>query len=184
MPAAQPVAVAFENGRAIARGALADVARAVHAAISDETRGPVHVFDSMTGRIIELDLRGSADEIVGRLAPSPVPARGRPKLGVVAREVTLLPQHWDWLNRQPGGASAVLRRLVDEARRSPEQQRREARDAAYRFIFAVAGDLPGFEEASRALFAGDDTSFEARMADWPADIRAQAMAMLRRGEER
>lgn len=98
--------------------------------------------------------------------------RGRPKLGVVAREVTLLPRHWDWLAAQPGGASQMLRRLVDEARRGDGGQlrKREAQEATYRFMSAMAGDLPGFEEAVRSLFAGDAAGFEAHMTTWPQDV--------------
>lgn len=174
--------VAFEGGQCLARGSLAAAGLAVRAAMTRPDHGPLLVIDGTSGRVVDLDLRGSDEAVARRLTPAP--ARGRPKLGVVAREVTLLPQHWDWLNGQPGGASAVLRRLVDEARRSPEQRRRGAREAAYRFIAALAGDLPGFEEASRALFAGDAASFAARMAGWPPDITAQALAMLRRGEDK
>ncbi|OZA80746.1 MAG: hypothetical protein B7X77_02015 [Caulobacter sp. 39-67-4] len=101
--------------------------------------------------------------------------RGRPRLGVVSREVTLLPRHWDWLAAQPGGASVALRKLVEAARRQGEgpERIRRSREAAYRFATAMAGDRAGFEAAMRALFAGDDAAFEARLVDWPADIAAQ-----------
>jgi hypothetical protein len=100
-------------------------------------------------------------------------------LGVVAREVTLLPRQWEWLATQPGGASAVLRRLVDEARKNgiPQQKRRAAQEAAYHFMLAIAGDLPGYEEATRALFADDRPGLEQRIADWPEDIRAHALRL-------
>jgi hypothetical protein len=107
-------------------------------------------------------------------APSSEPrGRGRPKLGVVAREVTLLPRHWEWLNAQSGGASVALRKLVDEARRANggRDRRRAARDAAYHFMSAMAGNLKNFEEASRALFADDRRKFTGLVAAWPADIR-------------
>ncbi|MCC6919245.1 MAG: DUF2239 family protein [Alphaproteobacteria bacterium] len=172
-----PTYAAFDGPRCIARGTLADAAVAVRAAMGTGAAGPLLVFDCTTGQVVDLDLRGSPEEVAGRVTPGP--ARGRPKLGVVPREVTLLPQHWAWLNRQPGGASAMLRRLVDAARRSPDMRRREARDAAYRFIAAMAGDLPGFEEASRALFAGDAAGFTARLAAWPADVRDLAMEIAR-----
>ncbi|WP_414684760.1 DUF2239 family protein [Methylosinus sp.] len=107
--------------------------------------------------------------------------RGRPKLGVVAREITLLPRHWDWLAAQPGGASAALRRLVETARREggADGRQRAAREAAYRFLSAVAGDLPGYEEALRALFSGDAARFEAQMTEWPKDVRAYALRLAR-----
>lgn len=132
------------------------------------------------GREVDFDLSGGPQALVARLAP---PAeeprgRGRPKLGVVAREVTLLPRHWDWLAAQPGGASVALRKLVEAARRASEgpDRIRAAREAAYRFASAIGGDLPGFEEAMRALFAGDDASLEMRLQAWPDDIAAQVRA--------
>jgi hypothetical protein len=169
---------AFDGHRLIAQGALAGVALAVKAA--GDATGPILVFDDATGRVIDLDLRGSDADIVARLASSAGSgeprSRGRPKLGVIAREVTLLPRHWDWLAAQPGGASAALRRLIDEARRADggESEARSAREAAYRFMSAIAGDLPGFEEASRALFGRDRDRFVRQIATWPADLRSHA----------
>lgn len=162
---------AFAGPRRIARGPLADVALAVTAA---DPAAPLLVFDDATGRVIDLDLRGGPEAIAARYAVVEAPrGRGRPRLGVVAREVTLLPRHWDWLNDQPGGASQALRRLIDDARRADagRTRRRAAHEAAYRFLSAMAGDLPGFEEASRALFADDPDRFAAQAASWPADIR-------------
>lgn len=134
------------------------------------------IFDP-EGRSVDFDLSGDAAALTLRLAPD-VEAprgRGRPKLGVVAREVTLLPRHWEWLAAQPGGASVALRKLVDAARRASEgpDRIRASRDAAYRFASAMAGDLPGFEEAMRCLYAKDDAGFEARIDVWPDDIAAQ-----------
>jgi len=110
--------------------------------------------------------------------PPPVPrGRGRPKLGVTAREVTLLPRHWDWLATQPGGASVALRRLVETARRSDAARARAAQEAAYRFINAIAGNLPEHEEALRALFANDLDGFAQRIAAWPVDVRGYALKL-------
>ena len=169
---------AFAGTARIAAGPLLDVALTL---TRQDAAEPTLVFEDATGRVIDLDLRGNAWDIEARLArrdaaPEPEsrsgPGRGRPKLGVVAREVTLLPRHWDWLASQPGGASAALRRLVDQARNaeSPKGPRRAGQEAAYRFLSALAGDLPGYEEAIRALFAGDLPLFQQRMAGWPADI--------------
>jgi hypothetical protein len=174
---------AFDGQRRLATGPLSEVALAVKHAVPRYE--PILIFSDGSGRSLDLDLRGSDAEILARLpavAPEPAPepevlneprGRGRPKLGVVAREVTLLPRHWEWLNAQPGGASVALRKLVDEARRvSGDRDRlRVARDAAYHFMSVMAGNLANFEEASRALFADDRRRFAGLIADWPVDIR-------------
>lgn len=192
--------VAFVGTRCIARGPLAEVALAVRTAASAGTEPPI-VFDEATGNVVDLDLRGEPAEILRRLddrrevaAPSHRAAdtapsrrgRGRPKLGVVSREVTLLPRHWAWLGAQPGGASQALRRLVDEARRTDRgtTERRAAREAAYRFLSAMAGNLPGFEEATRALFAGDRPRFRGHTSAWPEDVRRFAEERAFGAEER
>jgi hypothetical protein len=174
---------AFAGTRRIAAGAVNDVALKAKAAVD---RGEtVFIFDYATAQPIEIDFRGSAAEVRKRLAqrpPSPPQQAteaesprgpGRPKLGVVAREVTLLPRHWDWLSRQPGGASVALRKLVEEARRATgdKDRVRHAHETAYRFMSAMAGNLPNFEEATRALFAGDGRRFYPLIASWPEDIR-------------
>lgn len=171
---------AFAAGRRIAKGPLLVVAPHVKAAY-DAGAPQLLVFDDSTGRLVELDLRGSPDEVLGRLTPAPTAApRGRPKLGVTAREVTLLPSHWEWLAAQPGGASAALRRLVEEAKRSSQAARRQARDVAYRVMSALGGDLPDFEEASRAFFAGDFQRLEDLLASWPADVRDYVSGLVAR----
>jgi hypothetical protein len=137
----------------------------------------VLVFDDRTGEQLDLDLRKTAASAAADALASEehhcARGVGRPKLGVVAREVTLLPRHWDWLNRQPGGASVALRRLVDDARRvhADRDAMRAARESAYKFMTAIAGDLPGFEEAARSLFAGERGRFETHIAAWPEDLR-------------
>jgi hypothetical protein len=172
---------AFDGGRLIAAGPLKDVALAVKAALAAGAAGPVLTFSDADGAVVDLDLRGSDAEIVARLGASvdeaPQPrGRGRPKLGVVAREVTLLPRHWDWLAAQPGGASVALRRLVEQARRSDggATEANQAKAAAFRFLSATAGNLPGFEEALRALFASDRANFAERASRWPTDVRDYA----------
>jgi hypothetical protein len=181
----RPNFTAFMGQRLLAAGPLAEVALAVMNAARRPAAPPIVIFSDATGRPIDLDLRGTDREIIARL-PAPVPetaadetataeprGRGRPKLGVVAREVTLLPRHWEWLGAQPGGASVALRKLVDEARRAngDADRAREARDAAYHFMSVMAGNLTGFEEASRALFADDRRRFVGLVAGWPDDIR-------------
>lgn len=134
------------------------------------------VFDDETGRQLDLDVRGVMRPKSAIEEPR---GRGRPKLGVVAREVTLLPRHWDWLNYQPGGASVALRRLVDEARRTSgdRDKVRAAQEAAYHFMSAMAGNFAGFEEAARALFAYDRRTFSALIAEWPPDVRDHAVKL-------
>ncbi len=178
---------AFDGSRCIARGDVKEVAQAVKAVVDRGQCSTALVWDDITGEVVELDLRGTVEEVLGRLPSSDrdaeaaiAPRRpGRPKLGVVAREVTLLPRHWDWLNSQPGGASVALRKLVEEARRVNEgkDRVRTAREATYRFMSAMAGDEPGYEEAIRALFSGDQEQFDKHVASWPPDVRDHARRM-------
>jgi hypothetical protein len=177
---AQALCTAFEGSRRIGSGELGQVALKVKKVVDRGPRGPVLVFDDVTSEQIELDLRGTAADVSGRLtppAPAPAPEEprgpGRPKLGVIGREVTLLPRHWEWLLGQPGGASVTLRRLVEEARRAnaDKDRLRQAQEATYRFMSVMAGDAPGFEEATRALFAGKRDRFDELVAAWPADVR-------------
>lgn len=193
---------AFLGPRLLAQGSLSEVAQAAALALlRDAQAAPLLVFDA-EGQQIELDLRGSPTEVAARAAAMPAPttaspqaqagdapatprSRGRPALGVVAREVTLLPRHWEWLALQPGGASVALRRLIDEARRgerdgpqaaklAARQIARLAQERCYRFVRAIAGDLPGYEEGLRALFGGQAQAFEAAIQDWPEDVRVHA----------
>ncbi|MFP5515404.1 MAG: DUF2239 family protein [Alphaproteobacteria bacterium] len=176
---AETLCTAFRGERRLAAGDALSVARALRAALDAEPDGPpVLVFDDATGKVVDLDLQGSDAEVAWRLSPPPR-GPGRPKLGVVAREVTLLPRHWDWLNAQPGGASVALRKLVDEARKGNEAKDRvrHAQEAAYCVMLELAGDRPGYEEAVRALYAADRARFDALTADWPADLRDYARAM-------
>ncbi|MAQ84239.1 MAG: hypothetical protein CMH12_13515 [Maritimibacter sp.] len=158
----------FEDARLLARGTVADVAAKMQSAVA--RGGSVLAFDDATGKVVDLDLRGTPQEVAARHAEAPA-RRGRPKLGVKAREVTLLPRHWDWLSGQRGGASATLRRLVEQAMRGESATSRQAQDAAYSAATALAGDRPGYEEAMRALFAGDTGGMQVHMAAWPEDIR-------------
>lgn len=182
MPAPDTRCTAFQGWRQIASGLLRDVAVKAKALV-DTADEPVLIFDDETSRQIEVDFRGSAQDVLERIEGPEEPARGpgRPKLGVVAREVTLLPRHWDWLNSQDGGASVTLRKLVDQARRQSEvgSRKRRAQDVAYRFMSAIGGDLPGLENASRALFAGDRAKFLERIAEWPLDVRNHVETLAR-----
>jgi hypothetical protein len=179
-----PEYVAFDGVSRLAQGSLADVAVFVKEQAGSDLHPSVLIFKTETGEQIDLDLRGTLEEVRDRhLTTQPETAPqvgpGRPKLGVVAREVTLLPRHWDWLSQQRGGASVALRKLVEEARHlqaRPDAVRR-AKEATYRFMSVMTGNLDGFEEATRALYAGDGERFSDLTSSWPEDIRDHARGM-------
>jgi uncharacterized protein len=189
----EPAFVAFGGDRRIAAGDLREVARAAKQALDRDSDITVLIFDGLTSHAVDLDFRGSVDDVLARLpaaaptadiGPASPPHRGpgRPKLGVVAREITLLPRHWEWLARQRGGASVAIRKLVDDARRGSEDKDRirEGQEAAYRFMSAMAGNKPHFEEAIRALFAPDPRRFRELIAGWPTDVRDHAARLADR----
>ncbi|MBO1074214.1 DUF2239 family protein [Roseomonas marmotae] len=166
---------AFAGSRRLASGALAEVALHAKEALDRGVAAPVLIFDNRTSQVVEVDFRGQPSDVLRRLE-TPRRRPGRPRLGVVAREVTLLPHHWEWLRQQPGGASVALRKLVEEASggQAAPDRRRLALEACYRFLRIMAGDLPGFEEASRALYAGKRARFEALAGAWPEDLGPHA----------
>lgn len=177
---------AFSGTHRIASGELRHVAMKAKQAFDASPERPVLVFDDADARTLELPLELPAADLLAWLsrpqpqvggAPEQPRRPGRPKLGVVPREVTLLPRHWDWLAAQPGGASVALRKLVDEARKvnAGDDRRRAAQEASYRFILVMAGDAPGFEDVARALFAGDAQRFESLLLAWPEDVREHAL---------
>ena len=194
--------IAFEGSRCIASGTLREVALATKPVVdrwaSSISPPPVLIFEDASSEVMELDWRGTSADFLTRLSaqnhamtrlmpPAPIEKAatvsdaprgpGRPKLGVSAREVTLLPRHWEWLAGQPGGTSVALRKLVETARLSSETKDRVRHSGAvtYKFMSTMAGHEPGFEEASRALFAGDQAGFAARVAPWPADVQAHLL---------
>lgn len=200
---------AFAGYRRLASGSPLDVALALRVALDEGESATIIVVDDETSRTLELDLRGSVEEIRSRAEAEEAKRaeaesagetgpkadadpeaegsaeggrrkRGRPKLGVIGREITLLPRHWAWLGEQPGSASVTLRKLVERARRQglEADRRRHARDAAYRFMSTLAGDLPGFEEASRALFAGEVEQLGREIEEWPEDVRDHTRALV------
>lgn len=188
--------IAFAKHKRIALGEPKEVVTGVKAFVDGHLEVPVLILDANSSQPVEVDLRGSLATVLKRL---PVPSAnaspsnpsttegasrgpGRPKLGVVAREVTLLPRHWDWLAGQPGGASVALRKLVERAQRASAEsdRRREATESAYRFMHAMAGDEAGFEEASRALFAGNLERLQDEVARWPRDVRTHLLELAGR----
>lgn len=178
----------FAGHSSVASGALHTVVEAAKRFVDQHPEQNILVFDEQTGGQVELDLRGSLADVLAQLEPDTQTASephargpGRPKLGVVSREVSLLPRHWQWLEEQQGGASASLRRLVETARKSGEgaQRAKKAREAASKLMWAMTGNLPNFEEATRALFAKDQPRVEMLIAHWPKDLRNQVLKMTR-----
>lgn len=193
----------FNGYRRIASGSLRTIALKVKQVREDVADDPILIFDDNTGLCIDIDTRGTNEEVIERLSlleaslgsVRPIkddagaaesisgdagsdrsPSRGRPRLGVIPREVTLLPRHWEWLATQPGGASVTLRKLVEEARRSggDSERMRQRQERAYRFMSTIAGDMPGYEEAIRALFASERETFNSHISTWPFDVREHA----------
>ncbi|HYO54184.1 DUF2239 family protein, partial [Archangium sp.] len=176
----------FAGHRLIASGELTEVALKAKEWLDREENTPIRIFEDETGNPIDLDFRGTLYEFLDKLAKKRArkaeteqaeetrrAGPGRPKLGVISREVSLLPRHWEWLNSQPGGASVTLRKLVEEARRNSagRDRARRSQEAAYKFMSAMAGDFPGFEEASRAFFAKNHERFDQLIQAWPEDVR-------------
>ncbi len=186
---------AFNSNECVCSGDLLQVTRKAKEIIDRDELASILIFDDTTSEIVEVDFRGTMEDVLERLEKTTVVVNsvkaplesekrlkrgpGRPKLGVVSREVTLLPRHWDWLKSQSGGASVTLRKLVEEARRlnSGKDKVRYSQEVAFRFMSAMAGDFPGFEEATRALFAGDSERFNSLVASWSIDIRDYALKL-------
>jgi hypothetical protein len=187
---------AFAGTKRIASGELSDVALKAKAVLDQGKWTHVLIFDDVTSELIEVDFRGTAKDVVRRIGGKAAPAQhsdpeepkgpGRPKLGVIAREVTLLPRHWEWLASQPGGASVALRKLVEHARLANQgrDRQRRAQEATYRFLSAMAGNEPGYEEALRALFANNREVFHQMVKPWPVDIRNHAKRLAAAAFER
>ncbi len=192
-----PTWIAFTGHRRIVQGTPRDVLSRLKSLHDERPASSLLIFDAASSQPVEVDLRGSLAAVLRQLpadaspgATEPAgsaasPGPGRPRLGVVAREVTLLPRHWDWLATQRGGASVTLRGVVEQAMRASAvaDRKRLARESAYRFMHAIAGDEAGFEEASRALFAGDMQKLTEVVAKWPRDVRSHLLALAAREHE-
>ncbi len=187
-----PSWLAFVKTRCIAKGKPQEVVAAVKKHIDVHENDNLLVFDAGTSQLVELDFRGTPASVLKRMgmndsekppsATAPIVERspGRPRLGVTGREVTLLPRHWEWLGSQPGGASVALRKLVEQAIRANQEsdRQRNAQESACRFMTAMAGNNPGYEEATRALFSGDLTRLAELIAKWPRDIRSHTLSLV------
>lgn len=176
---------AFQNHKRVAKGPLEEIALKLKKKFEEDQAATFLVFDDQSGRTLEfLDFSGTNEQVLQRIQvylpreESKSTGPGRPKLGVVAREVSLLPRHWEWLAQQPGGASVTLRKLVEEKAKAGSSSPREAIDATYRFLSVAAGDLPGYEEALRALYKKDEKRFTEQSKDWPKDIREHSKKMM------
>jgi len=172
----EPLYVAFAGVRRIASGTLREVLPVLKSRFDRDRAELILVFEVGTGRQLDFDLRGSLAEVIERVVPTAPRGPGRPRLGVTSREVSLLPRHWEWLERQSNSTSATLRRIVEQAiKAQPEHERaRHIRAALSQFLTAMAGNRPNYEEACRALFAADTARFEKLIARWPKDIREYA----------
>lgn len=180
---------AFDGAKLVASGDLPTLLQGARSHLDDHPQSLLLIFEDSTGRQVDYDFRGTVEDVLRRYAPAeaaeklvdepakaPTKGPGRPKLGVVSREVTLLPRHWEWLAEQPSGASATLRRLVDEARQNEDAAVRSKR-AAGRVMTALAGDRPNFEEAYRALDTGDRHRFGSLIEGWPQDVRGYLLEL-------
>ncbi|HWU44472.1 MAG TPA: DUF2239 family protein [Bdellovibrio sp.] len=178
---------AFEGHKILAAGRLDEVALKVKKRLKTNHNASILIFSDSTGKQMDLDLRGSDADVSERLKvfvpadPDAVSSSGpgRPKLGVIPREVSLLPRHWEWLATQSGGASATLRRLVEEAKKNSAGKElvKNAQESAHKFMSALAGDLPNYEEALRALYAKDKKKFSSLIRDWPEDVRDHSKSL-------
>ncbi len=173
---------AFEGSQVLISGRLDEVALKVRRRLTTHPAASILIFSDVTGKQMDLDLRGSESEMMERLRVfitteekqgSLPQGPGRPKLGVLPREVSLMPRHWEWLATQSGGASATLRRLVEEASKnhSPKELIKMAQERTHAFMTALAGNLSHYEEALRALYAKEKQTFQSLIRPWPEDIR-------------
>jgi hypothetical protein len=170
----------FAGHRLVASGPREDVLRATKQHL-DKGGAQVLIFEDASGRQVDFDFRGPIEDVLGRVPQATKAGPGRPKLGVVSREISLLPRHWDWLESQPNGASAAIRRLVDEARHNETgiERGRHIRNAVNRFLWSIAGDFPNFEEVARAIDARADSRLDELMSEWPNDVRAHVLERLK-----
>lgn len=177
---------AFENHSLLFHGPLADVVLKVKQRLGKSDHSSVLIFSDSTGKILDFNFQGSEKEVAKRLEvytqdpqPHEQSGPGRPKLGVMSREISLLPRHWEWLATQPGGASATLRKLVEDAKKKTEGTLsiKQIQERTYKFMSVLAGDLPGYEEALRALYKRDKRGFLEHSTPWPKDIRKHSLAL-------
>lgn len=171
---------AFEGKNLYVRGSLIEVALKVKERLGSLSNSSILIFSDSSGKTMDLNFQGSEQELVKRLSvfvseetPKDLNGPGRPKLGVISREVSLLPRHWEWLASQSGGASATLRRLIEVEVKttSTNPSPKLVQERTYKVMNVMAGDLRGYEEALRALYKRDEKAFLKEIAQWPSDVR-------------
>lgn len=178
---------AFDGHKLLTQGPLEDVVLKLKRHLKSNPNSSPLVFSDSSGKQMDFDMHGTEKEVLQKLhiyrgtdgAPTLNQGPGRPKLGVVAREISLLPRHWEWLSTQSGGASATLRRLVDETKKTSfgKDLVKQAQERTYKYMSAIAGDLPNYEEALRALYKKDKALFKTQISDWPSDIKEYAKTL-------
>jgi hypothetical protein len=176
---------AFNNTDLFHQGDLSEVVLKIKDHIGKAENTTITVFSDATGKTIDFNFQGTKKDVQKRLdvfvsessLTNTITGPGRPKLGVISREISLLPTHWEWLSTQPGGASAILRRLVDEARKKSlnTPSIKSIQEKTHRFISAIAGDLEGYEEVLRAMYRKDEDQFLIHMSSWPNDLKTHAL---------
>lgn len=183
---------AFEGDKLVCKGGLPDVILKLKRRMGKAENSSVLIFSDATGNTMDFHFQGSEKDVLKRLEifasddATDVPAEeaagpGRPRLGVVSREVSLLPRQWEWLASQCGGASAILRRLVDEERKRSTggDTVKKHQERTYKFISVMAGDRKGYEDALRALYRKDQKAFNLHIGEWPPDVKAHAQRLAK-----
>lgn len=171
---------AFLGDAILAQGNLEEVVLKIKKQMGKADHSEALLFNDSTGKVMDFNFQGTREDVEKRLevyrAPDSSPSRsgpGRPKLGVVSREVSLLPRHWEWLAAQPGGVSVTLRLLIEEAKKKSESSVtiKQLQERTYQVMFTLAGDLEGYEEAVRALYKKDRKNFLEHQSSWPSDVK-------------
>ena len=169
---------AIQDQNLIVMGELPVVLKEIKLFLDQGGCEPVLIFDHTDGRQWDFNFQGTLEEVLSRaIVPEDdncnKPGPGRPRLGIVSREVTLLPRHWDWLEQQPGKASGTLRRLVEDAMKHPSDDFiiRQKQEALGRIISSVGGNLIGFEDFLRILHRKEWNKVEEVIKEWPLGIK-------------
>ncbi len=174
----QETYTAFHQQKRISHGNLETMLLETKAYLESVNQHQILIFADQTGKQIDFDFSGSPTEVLARVMPTQQSGRGRPKLGVTSREVSLLPRHWEWLEAQPSGASATLRRLIDTARKSSTELERQTIEAVGKFMTSMAGNLPNYEEATRALYGKDWAHLKTLIQPWGTDLQSYILERL------